>query len=90
MIEVDSCLNTGMIKIVKTVNAIQIKLKITRDWLTENYMYDDVLRGFRLMQGEYEIKIDKAIPQVQHRPRRTPVMTKNNVIQKIIELEDTV
>ena len=78
-----------MIKMVETANPIPIKLKITRDWLTENYMYDDVYRGFRLMQGKYEIKIDKATPRVQHRPRRTPVMMKNNVIQKIIELEDT-
>ena len=51
-------------------------------------MYDDMLRGLRLMREEYEIKIDKAIPPVQHRLRRNLAMMKNNVIQKIRELED--
>ena len=88
LIGVDTCLNTGMIKIEKTVDALQIKPGITRDWLTKNYMYDDMLRGLRLMREEYEIKIDKAIPPVQHRLRRNLAMMKNNVIQKIRELED--
>ena len=51
LIGVDACLNTGMIKIDETVNAIQISPKVTREWLTQNY--DDVFRGLGLMPGEY-------------------------------------
>ena len=40
------------------------------------------------MPGRYEIQIDKAVPPVQHRPRRTPIMMRDDAIMKFKELED--
>ena len=39
------------------------------------------------MPGEYEIQIDETVPPVQHRPRRTPVMLRDDVIKKLKSLE---
>lgn len=40
------------------------------------------------MPGENEIKIDKTVKPVQHRPRRTPVRMREDVIKKVKELEE--
>ena len=85
LIGVDTCLKAEMIKVGETVHSVQTKEKVTREWLTQNY--DDIFKGLGLMPGEYEIKIDKSVPPVQHRPRRTPIMMKDDVIKKLRDLE---
>ena len=39
------------------------------------------------MPGEYKIQIDETVPPVQHRPRRTPVILRDDVIKKLKSLE---
>ena len=86
LIGLDTCLNAGMINVDDEVNAVAVEGRITREWLIQNY--DDTFKGLGLMPGEYEIKIDKAVPPVQHRPRRTPIMMRDDVITKLKELEN--
>ena len=40
------------------------------------------------MPGEYEIKIDEAVPPVEHRPRSTPIKLRDDVITTSMELKD--
>mgnify|MGYP001799984577 FL=1 len=65
---------------------VAVEGRITREWLIQNY--DDTFKGLGLMPGEYEINIDKAVPPVQHRLRRTPIMMRDDVITKLKELEN--
>ena len=83
IIGVDTCLKHGMLNINAEVKAVS--QVVDREWIHENYK--EVFAGLGEMPGEYEIRIDESIPPVQHRPRRTPVMLKDDVISKIRELE---
>ena len=40
------------------------------------------------MPGKCEIQIDKAVPPVQHRPIRSPIMMRADTLMKFKELED--
>lgn len=83
IIGVDTCLEQGLLNINAEVKAVgQV---IDREWILENY--GEVFTGLGEMPGEYEIRIDPDIPPVQHRPRRTPVMLKDDIIAKVKELE---
>ena len=66
---------------VKTVSA----KSVTKEILLEQY--SDVFSGLGKIPGEYEIQVDKDIQPVQHRPRRTPILIKDDVIAKLKELE---
>ena len=49
--------------------------------------FKDVFEGLGNLRGEYHIDINKAVPTVQHAPRRTPIALKERLRQKIQELE---
>lgn len=84
LIGIETYLDSGMVKLDEPVNSPHAQQKITREWLSHNY--DDVFKGIGLMPGEYEIKVDKSIMPVQHRPRITPIMMRDDVTKKIREL----
>ena len=83
IIGLDTCLQLDLIRTAAEVKTMQ--LRIDEEWIVQHY--GEVFTGLGEMPGEYEIRIDESVHPVQHRPRRTPVMLKEDVIKKIKELE---
>jgi hypothetical protein len=84
LIGVESCLKLGLVN--TRDNQINILGPgISSESLAEEY--PEVFDGLGRIPGEYEIEIDQSITPVQHRPRRIPVMIKEDVITKIRQLE---
>ena len=81
----DVCIELSLVKLTETAYALKEDYKLTKEQILTRY--DEVFRGLGEMPGEYEIKIDKTVKPVQHRPRRTPVMMRDDVIKKVKELE---
>ena len=84
LLGLDACLELGLVDITTPVHAIH-DAKITKLLILDKY--DDVFKGLGEMPGEYEIVMDETVTPVQHRPRRTPVMMRDDIIKKIEELE---
>ena len=86
LLGVDTCLDLGLVN----VNREEIKVigepGITKEWLSEKYQ--DVFSGLGQIPGEYEIQVDRNIEPVQHRPRRTPILIKPDIVKKVKELEE--
>lgn len=81
----DVCIELGLVKLTETTYAMKDDNQLTKEKIVMHY--DEIFRGLGEMPGEYEIKIDKAVKPVQHRPRKTPVMMREDVIKKVRELE---
>ena len=82
----DVCIELGLVKLTETTYALKEDDQLTKEQILTQY--DEIFRGLGEMPGEYEIKIDNTVKPVQHRPRRTPVMMREDVIKKVKELEE--
>ena len=83
LIGIDTCSDLGLFKIAEKVNAIENKY---RESLIHEFT--EVVTGLGEMPGEYEIQMDPSVTPVQHRPRKVPVMLKDDVIVKLKQLEE--
>ena len=83
IVGLETCLQLGLIHTAAEIKIIQ--QRISKKWITHHY--EEVFTGLGEMPGEYEIRIDDSVNPVQHRPRRTPVMLRADIINKIKELE---
>ena len=85
LIGIDTCLDLGLLRIAEQVNAMENK-HVTRDSLIHEFT--EVFTGLGEMPGEYGIQMDPSVTPVQHRPRKVPVMLKDDVIVKLKQLEE--
>ena len=83
IVGLETCLQLGLIHTAAEIKTIQ--QRISKEWITHHY--EEVFTGLGEMPGEYEIRIDDSVNPVQHRPRRTPVMLRADIINKIKELK---
>ena len=81
----ETCIGMNIVQVPDHAYAMKEKQGITTEEILEQY--DEIFKGVGVMEGEYDIEINKTVKPVQHRPRRTPIMMRDDIIKKVKELE---
>jgi hypothetical protein len=88
LLSAETCEKMNIIQLNETVHSVS---KMQQNELTKNYIldeYKDVFSGLGCLPGEYHFDIDESVTPVQHQPRRIPQAFKQEVKDKIHNLEE--
>ena len=82
-----TCLDFGLIQFEDCVYRMTTTKSLTEDCIADDYA--DVFNGLGTLPGEYNIDIDPSVKPVKHHLRRVSANLKDEIKQKVRELEKT-